>query len=624
MNKTIIAGEIRDTQLIDILSEQYLNYAMSTIVSRSLPDVRDGLKPVHRRLLYAMHQLKLDPTKGFKKCARIVGDVIGKYHPHGDMAVYETMVRLAQDFAVRYPLVEGQGNFGNIDGDSAAAMRYTEARLTAFSVALMVGMNENAVDFRSTYDGVEEEPVVMPAAIPNLLANGAAGIAVGMATSIPPHNMREICEALIYLINHNDCSVDDLIDFLPGPDFPTGGILIETKEVIKEAYRTGHGSFRLRSRWFVEDRDSYKIIITEIPYQVHKSKLIEKIAQLIEDKKIPFLLDVRDESTDKIRIVLELRNRLVDIEMLMEQLFRQTDLETRILLNVNVLDSESMPRVMTLKEVLLAFLDHRHIILLRRSNFNLEKIEKRLEILSGFLKVYFNIDDVIRIIRQDDDPKQSLMVTYDLSELQSEAILDMRLRSLRKLEELGIKDEYSKLLKECSNIKLLLTDEKKRWSYIAEEIVDIKTHFGKDDQLGRRRTDIDNTYYTKTLEVFIKPEDITVILSKRGWIRAVKGNVINYGEFKFKDGDDLKIAVHAKTTDKLIFFATSGRFFTIGCDKLHLGRGQGEPLRLMIDLNNDAEIITMVLYHFQISFLISSFYGYGFLTNGENVISKTR
>ncbi|MTJ82416.1 MAG: DNA topoisomerase IV subunit A [Telmatospirillum sp.] len=628
MTETAVEGDVRDTPLAEALGERYLAYAMSTIVSRSLPDVRDGLKPVHRRLLYAMQQLKLDPKGGFKKCARVVGDVIGKYHPHGDVAVYDAMVRLAQDFAVRYPLVEGQGNFGNIDGDNAAAMRYTEARLTAVATALMEGLDEDAVDFNPTYDGTEEEPAVMPAAFPNLLANGASGIAVGMATSIPPHNAGEICDALIHLIDHPDCSVDDLVMRLPGPDFPTGGVLVETRDAVLEAYRTGRGSFRLRGRWEMEklSHGLYHIIVTEIPYQVQKSKLIEKVAELLEAKKLPLLADIRDESTDKVRIVLEPRNRTVDAETLMEQLFRQTDLEVRVPLNMNVLDAESVPRVMTLKEVLRAFLDHRHVVLIRRSNHRLAKIEKRLEVLEGFLKAYLNLDEVIRIIRSEDEPKPVLMATFDLTEMQAEAILNMRLRSLRKLEEMEIKGEHATLSEERAGLKALLADEGMRWSRIATEVQAVKAAFGGDDDLGRRRTELGDapSAVIVPIEAFIEREDITVILSEKGWIRAAKGHADNPDDFKFKDGDQLKAAVHTQTTEKLLFFATNGRFFTIGGDKFPRGRGHGEPLRLSIDLPNDAEIVSIFPYRPGGRLLVASTGGHGFLVKTDEVLAQTR
>ena len=482
-------GDVRDTRLADAISERYLSYALSIIMSRSLPDVRDGLKPVHRRLLFAMRQLKLDPAEGYKKCARVVGDVIGKYHPHGDVAVYDAMVRLAQDFAVRYPLVDGQGNFGNVDGDNAAAMRYTEARLTNVATALMDGLDEDTVDFRQTYDGSEQEPVVMPAAFPNLLANGAAGIAVGMATSIPPHNVGELCAALLHLIKFPNATTAKLVDFIPGPDFPTGGILVEDPAAIMAAYKTGRGGFRLRARWNKENlgRGMYQIVITEIPYQVQKSRLIEKIAELINNRRLPILADVVDESTDDVRIVLEPRNRSVDPELLMDQLFKLSDLETRFSLNMNVLDADHTPRVMNLRDVLQAFLDHRHVVLVRRTKHRIEKIDQRLDTLAGYLAAYLNLDEVIRIIREDDDPKASLMKAFDLNEAQADAILNMRLRSLRRLEEIEIKREHGELNDEKKSLNKLLKEKPGRWKRIAGEIAEIKKTFGAKDaiEIGR-------------------------------------------------------------------------------------------------------------------------------------------
>ena len=628
MTGTAIAGEVRDTPLAEALGERYLAYAMSTIVSRSLPDVRDGLKPVHRRLLYAMQQLKLDPDGGFKKCARVVGDVIGKYHPHGDISVYDAMVRLAQDFAQRYPLVEGQGNFGNIDGDNAAAMRYTEAKLTEVAAALLAGIDEDAVDLRPTYDGSEEEPVVMPAAFPNLLANGSAGIAVGMATSIPPHNAGEICGALLHLIAQPECSVDDLVVHMPAPDFPTGGVLVEGRQAILEAYRSGRGSFRLRARWEVEklSHGLYQIVITEIPYQVQKSRLIEKIAELLEAKKLPLLADVRDESTDLVRVVLEPRNRTVEADTLMEQLFRQTDLETRFPLNMNVLDADSVPRVMSLKEVLRAFLDHRHVVLQRRSRHRLAKIEKRLEILEGYLKAYLDLDKVIHIIRTEDEPKPMLMKAFGLSEVQAEAILNMRLRSLRKLEEMEIRGEHDKLSEERAGLQGLLADETARWRAIGAEIQAIRAKFGKDDALGRRRTELADapSGVVVPIEAFIEREDITVILSEKGWVRAVKGHSATSDDLKFKEGDQLKYVLNAETTDKLLLFGSNGRFYTLGGDKLPRGRGHGEPLRLMIDLPNDAEVGAIMIYRPATRLLVASSGGRGFVVKTEEVLAQTR
>ena len=619
---------ISNTPLANALGERYLAYAMSTIVSRSLPDVRDGLKPVHRRLLYAMRLLKLDPQNGFKKCARVVGDVIGKYHPHGDVSVYDALVRLAQDFAVRYPLVEGQGNFGNIDGDNAAAMRYTEARLTAVAAALMDGLDEDAVDLRPTYDGTEEEPVVMPAAFPNLLANGAAGIAVGMATSIPPHNVAEICDSLIALIKNPEISIEKLLDYMPGPDFPTGGILVETPEMIRESYKTGRGGFRLRARWHEEklSHGLFQIIITEIPYQIQKSRLIEKIAELMELKKLPALADIRDESTDIVRIVLEPRNRQIEASLLMEQLFRQTDLEIRFPLNMNLLDSQSVPRVMTLKEVLQAFLDHRHEVLCRCSHYRLNKIERRMELLEGYLKAFLDLDEVIRIIRQEDEPKDSLMSRFQLTDNQAEAILNMRLRSLRKLEEMEIRQEFKTLSDEKSKLENLLSDEKERWKSISSEINQIKKSFGGKDSLGLRRTDfaLAPDKNLLTAESYIEKEDITVILSEQGWIRAVKGHAADAEELKFKEGDKLLFNLALSTLDKLILCADNGRFYTLSCDKLPRGRGHGEPLRLMIDLPKEASIVSIFPYQSDLRYLIASQSGRGFIVKSEEILAQTR
>ena len=627
MTEPAVAGEIRETPLTEALGERYLAYAMSTIVSRSLPDVRDGLKPVHRRLLFAMRQLKLDPEGGFKKCARVVGDVIGKYHPHGDVAVYDAMVRLAQDFAVRYPLVEGQGNFGNIDGDNAAAMRYTEAKLTAIAAALMEGLDEDAVDFRPTYDGTESEPVVMPAAFPNLLANGATGIAVGMATSIPPHNVGEICTALGHLIKEPECSVDALIALMPGPDFPTGGVLVESREAVAEAYRTGRGAFRLRAKWEVEklSHGLYQIIVTEIPYQVQKSKVIEKIAELLTEKKLPLLADIRDESAEDVRIVLEPRNRTIEADLLMEQLFRQTDLEVRIGLNMNVLDRDASPRVMNLKEVLRAFLDHRMEVLERRTRHRLEKIAKRLEVLEGFLKVYADLDKVIHIIRTADEPKAELIRTFVLSEVQAEAILNMRLRSLNKLQELEIRTEHSALSKEKADLEDLLANEDRRWTTIAGQVAEIGTKFGS-GVLGARRTVLGDapSAVVVPLEAFIEREPITVILSEKGWIRAMKGHTDQLDTIKFKEGDQLKFAIKAETTDKILFLASDGRFYTLGGDKLPSGRGFGEPLRLMIDLANDADIIHVFPHRAGRKLLLSSDGGRGFVVEETEVLAQTK
>jgi topoisomerase-4 subunit A len=626
VKRPVLLAEIRDTPLAEALGERYLAYALSTIVSRSLPDVRDGLKPVHRRLLFAMRELKLDPSQGFKKCARVVGDVIGKFHPHGDVAVYDTLVRLAQDFAVRYPLVEGQGNFGNIDGDNAAAMRYTEARLTEVAAALMEGLDENAVDLRPTYDGSEHEPVVMPAAFPNLLANGAAGIAVGMATNIPPHNVGEVCDTLLHVIKNPDCEVKELVSLMPGPDFPTGGLLTESRATIVEAYKTGRGTMRLRAKWKREEmaRGAWQIVITEIPYQVQKSRLIERIAELMEQRKLPLLADVHDESAAEVRIVLEPKSRTVEPAVLMEQMFRQTDLESRVSLNMNVLDAQSVPRVMNLKEVLEAFIAHRHVVLERRSNFRLEKLEHRLEVLEGYLKAYLDIDKVIRIIRKEDEPKPKLMDAFKLTDIQAEAILNLRLRSLRRLEEMEIRGEHAKLSAERTDLKTLLADRKKRERAIAKEVAEIQAKFGKDTALGKRRTQLSAApkEIIVPIEATIEREDITVVLSDKGWIRAFKGHEAE--EFSFKEGDSLKIAVRAATTDKFLLFATNGRFYTLAGDKLPRGRGHGEPVRLLTDLPNDADIVTMLTFKPEQKLLVVSANGYGFVAKADDAIAQTR
>ncbi len=625
---TTTVQDVRDVPLSDALGERYLAYALSTIVSRSLPDVRDGLKPVHRRLLYAMRQLKLDPASGFKKCARVVGDVIGKYHPHGDSAVYEALVRLAQDFAVRYPLIEGQGNFGNIDGDNAAAMRYTESRLTEVAQALMNGLDEDAVDFRSTYDGEDEEPVVLPAAFPNLLANGASGIAVGMATNIPPHNAAELCDALRHLIAHPEATTADLLRFVPGPDFPTGGILVDEVATIREAYETGRGGFRLRARWQVEklSHGLYQIVVTEIPYQVQKSKLVERIAELMGERKLPLLADIRDESTEDVRLILEPKTRSVEAEVLMEQLFKLTELEIRFSLNMNVLDASGVPAVMDLRQVLKHFLDHRHQVLERRSRHRLGKIRHRLEILDGFLICYLNLDEVIRIIREADEAKPALIETFKLTEVQAEAILNMRLRALRRLEEMEIRREHEALSAEAKELEALLADPLLRWQHLDAEIVEIGVRFGPDTPLGARRTGFGEAAALPEMpvEAFIEKEPITVVLSQKGWIRAVKGHVEINGETKFKDGDALALTLCAQTTDKILFFASNGRFYTLVGDRIPRGRGFGEPLRLHLDLPNDAEIVSMRIYRGGGKLLVATGSGYGFLVAEDTVVAQTR
>jgi topoisomerase-4 subunit A len=620
-------GGMRDTGLADALSERYLAYALSTIMSRSLPDVRDGLKPVHRRLLWAMHQLKLDPAAGFKKCARIVGDVMGKYHPHGDASIYEALVRQAQDFAARYPLVDGQGNFGNIDGDNAAAMRYTEARLTIVAEALLQGIDENAVDFRQTYDGEEQEPVVLPAAFPNLLANGATGIAVGMATSIPPHNAGELCGAALELIRNPQAGTDDLLRHVQGPDFPTGGVLVESAEALREAYETGRGGFRVRARWRREEGKlgAYQIIIEEIPYQVAKAKLIEQIAQLLEEKKLPLLGDIRDESTDKVRIVIEPKTRNVDAAMLMETLFRATQLENRIPLNLNVLDADRTPRVMSLREVLRAWLDHRHVVLVRRTEHRLAAIARRLEILDGYLIVYLNLDEVIRIVREEDKPKEALMAAFGLTDMQANAILDMRLRALRKLEEMEIRREHTKLTKEQKALQGLMGSEARRWNAIAAEIEEVRKAFGE-GALGARRTVSGGALPAVTVDeaAFVEREPITVILSEKGWIRAQKGHLPPETELRFKEGDELFRMVHAQSTDRLILFATNGRAYTLKADAIPRGRGDGQPVRLMVELTNEDAVLELFVPADGLRYLVASQDGRGFIVPGAELLAEKR
>lgn len=623
---------IIEQPMTQILSERYLSYALSTIMARSLPDVRDGLKPVHRRLLYAMIQLKLNPKDGPKKSARVVGDVIGKFHPHGDQSVYDALVRLAQDFAVRYPLVDGQGNFGNIDGDNAAAMRYTEARLTETAMLLMEGIDENAVDFRPTYDGEGAEPIVMPSNFPNLLANGASGIAVGMATNIPPHNVAELCDAMLLMLEDKNATVADLCKFVKGPDFPTGGILVEPKENILEAYRTGRGSFRLRARWEQEELkgSSYQIVVTEIPYQVQKSRLIEKIADLIQNKKLPMLDDVRDESAEDVRLVLVPKSRNIDPALLMETLFRNCDLEIRFSLNMNVLDRGVAPRVMDLKEVLQAWLIHRQEVLIRRSENRLGEVNHRIEVLGGYMIVYLNIDEVIHIIRTQDEPKPKLMKAFGLSEVQAEAILNMRLRSLRKLEEMEIRKEHDSLTKERDALEALLKSEARQWTAIKKQIAGLREQYDTKTKLGKRRTEIGKAPALATIETLeealttLEKEPITLVLSAKGWIKSMKGHGHNPKELTFKEGDKLAYVVEGQTTDKFSIFATNGRFYTVSGDKLPAGRGFGEPVRLMIDLPNDADVLMVMVHTPDIKFLVASDDGRGFIVTSNDVLAQTK
>jgi topoisomerase IV subunit A len=622
-----LIGTIQNAPLIEALSERYLAYALSTIMSRSLPDVRDGLKPVHRRLIYAMHQLKLDPAAGFKKCARVIGDVIGKYHPHGDASVYEALVRLAQDFAARYPLVEGQGNFGNIDGDNAAAMRYTEARLTEVAKAMLNGIDDDAVDFRATYDGEESEPVVLPAGFPNLLANGAAGIAVGMATSIPPHNAGEVCAAALALIANPDSTTAELLAHMPGPDFPTGGVLIEDPASIAAAYETGRGGFRLRARWEVErgKHGLWQIVVTEMPYQTQKARLIEQMAELLEAKKLPLLGDVRDESTDQVRLVLEPKVRTIEPAVLMETLFRATTLETRFPLNMNVLTADRTPVVMGLRGVLRAWLDHRQEVLGRRSRHRLAAIERRLEVLDGFLTVFLNLDEVIRIIREEDDAKAGLISAFSLTETQAEAILNMRLRSLRRLEEIELRKEHAALEKERRGIEALLGSESLRWKRIAEEVSAVREKFAA-GSLGLRRTTLAGVpdAVNITAEMAAEREPLTVILSEKGWIRAVRGHLADPGELKFKDGDALRLLVPCQSTDRLCLFGTNGRAYTLRAADLPRGRGDGQPVRLLADLSNTDEVVTLFVWRDDTRWLIASASGRGFLIESADLLAERK
>jgi len=636
------------------IGERYLTYALSTIMHRALPDARDGLKPVHRRILYAMRELRLSPTGGFRKSAKISGDVMGNYHPHGDTAIYDAMARLAQDFNLRYPLVDGQGNFGNIDGDNPAASRYTEARLTPLSELLMEGLAENAVDFRPNYDGTLEEPVVMPAAFPNLLANGSSGIAVGMATNIPPHNLHELIDACQMMLRNPDVPDDALVDLVPGPDFPTGGVIVEPRDAIMEAYRTGRGAFRLRAAWTLEDlgRGTWQIVVTQVPFQVQKSRLIERLAELIQTKKVPALADVRDESAEDVRIVLEPRARSVDPEMLMGMLFRNSDLETRFSMNMNVLIDGRVPRVCSLKEVLRAFLDHRRDVLRRRSRHRLEKIDARLEILEGFIIAFLNLDRVIDIIRYDADPKRALMAETwgrpqrratsetdyvsplaakgdtegELTDAQAEAILNMRLRSLRKLEEMELRSEYDALLQERAGLDDLLGSDRLQWMRIDQELAAVQTQFGKSTPLGARRTRFAEAGVVEDvpIESMIEREPITVICSKMGWVRSMKGHVPLDSDIKFKDGDEGRFLFHAETTDRILLVGSNGRFYTLLGANLPGGRGMGEPVRLMVDLPNEAEITDLRIWRAGEKLLLASSAGDGFIVPSDDVVAQTR
>ncbi|MGB1924350.1 MAG: DNA topoisomerase IV subunit A [Candidatus Puniceispirillaceae bacterium] len=615
---------IDQTAFSDALSQRYLAYALSTITSRSLPDVRDGLKPVHRRLLFAMRQLKLDPGQGFKKSARVVGDVMGKFHPHGDAAIYDAMVRLAQEFAMRYRLVEGQGNFGNIDGDNAAAMRYTEARMTEIARLLLDGIDEDAVDFRPTYDGESEEPALLPAGVPNLLANGAQGIAVGMATSIPPHNLCELADAALHLIKRPNASIDTLLQFVKGPDFPTGGLLVEPADSIREAYATGRGGFRVRAKWSVETEKggAWQIVVTEIPYQVQKSRLIERLAEMLQAKKLPVLADIRDESAEDIRIVLEPKSRRLEAELVMESLFKLSDLEVRAPLNLNVLDADGRPGVMDLRGALNAWLAHRRVVLQRRAEYRLGRIATRLEVLEGYLIVYLNLDQVIAIIREAEHPRDELMAQFGLTENQANAVLDMRLRSLRRLEEMALRTERDKLSAEQAELRDLLGSETAQWTMIADQIKQMKASFVKTDPRRTILADAPQIDFDPT-EILVEREPITVICSEKGWIRAMRGHQDLAGEFKYKEGDAAGVVMHAETTDKILLFAENGRFYTLAADKLPRGRGFGEPVSLMVDLPADVSIVKL-LRGTSGKMLVAASSGHGLIVDSESAIAQTR
>jgi len=622
-----LIDQYKDIEIIDALEERYLAYALTTIMDRALPDVRDGLKPVHRRLLYAMRQLNLSPNSSFKKSARIVGEVMGRFHPHGDQAIYDTLVRLAQDFSVRWPLIDGQGNFGNIDGDNAAAMRYTESKLTEISELLLSGIDEDCVDFRLTYDEVDKEPVVLPSNFPNLLANGSSGIAVGMATSIPPHNVEELCNASLHLIKHRNSHFDKLLEFIPGPDFPTGGEIVESQQTMLEIYKSGKGSIRVRSKWTIEKekRGIWKIIISEIPYQVNKGKLIEKIAQLILDKKIPILDDIRDESSENIRLVLIPRNRDVDPDHLMGVLFNLSELESRFSVNLNALNN-NIPRVHNIRDMLLSWLDHRRDVLVRRTNHRLREIKDRLEILSGYLIVFLNIDQVIKIIRQDDNPKEKLIKKFKLSDYQANSILNMRLRSLRKLEEIKIKEEHDLLKKENLILGKLVKSDELQWKEISKEIKEIKKNYSKKTEIGKRRTSINNELVIKDVDYeFSSPaEPITVVLSQHGWIKTLKGIDHDLNEIKFKDDDGLLLFLETNSNSKLLFFASNGKFYTINPDQLPSGRGFGDPLKLLIDLEDGEEIISIHSYKEEDYIILGSKYGNGFAVSQKDALSNRK
>jgi topoisomerase-4 subunit A len=622
-----LIDQYEDIELVDALEERYLAYALTTIMDRALPDSRDGLKPVHRRLLYAMYQLNLKPSSSFKKSARVVGDVMGRFHPHGDQAIYDTLVRLAQDFSVRWPLIDGQGNFGNIDGDNAAAMRYTEARLTDVSQLLLNGIEENAVEFRSTYDEVDKEPIVLPANFPNLLANGSSGIAVGMATSIPPHNIEELCNASLHLIKHRNASYEKLLEFIPGPDFPTGGEIFEIKENIIETYKTGRGGFKIRSKWSVEQekRGLWKIVVTEIPYQVSKGKLIEKIAQLAIDKKLPMLDDIRDESAEDIRLVLIPKNKDINPEGLMDSLFLMSDLEARFSVNLNAL-SNNIPIVHGLRDLLLSWLDHRKEVLLNISNFRLDKIEERLEILSGLLIAYLNMDEIIKIIREEDNPKTELIARFELSDFQAESILNMRLRSLRKLEEIKIKNEFDELTFEKRELVSLLNSNEEQWKFISNEIKNLKKQYSKSSLLGERRTSINLIEEEIVYKNDYTPpsEPVSIILYSEGWIRCLKGSFEDLGEIKFKEEDSLFLSIDANTNDKLVIFCSNGKSYSLNVSDLPSGRGHGAPLKILFDIEEEHSVINIFTYEKDKKIILSSSLGNGFIIKHQDMLSSRK
>jgi topoisomerase-4 subunit A len=622
-------GDVQEIALRDALEERYLAYALSTIMHRALPDARDGLKPVHRRILYGMRLLRLDPGATFKKSAKIVGDVMGNFHPHGDQAIYDALVRLAQDFSSRYPLVDGQGNFGNIDGDNAAAYRYTEARMTEVARLLLEGIDEDAVDFRPNYDGLTEEPVVLPGAFPNLLANGSQGIAVGMATSIPPHNAAELCDAALFLIANPNARSKTLMKYVPGPDFPTGGIIVDSPETIAEAYNTGRGSFRVRARWKEEDagRGTYQVVVTQIPYLVQKSRLIEKIAELMNEKKLPLVADIRDESAEDVRLVIEPRARTVDAAVMMESLFKLTELESRIPLNMNVLINGKVPKVVGLAEALRAWLDHRRDVLIRRSNYRLKQIDHRLEVLGGLLIAYLNLDKVIKIIRTHDEPKPVLIRTFKLTDLQADSILNMRLRNLRKLEEMEIKGEDRELREERKGLKALLGSEAQQWKKVSDEIKAVRDAFGPKTELGKRRTTFGTVAEHAAAaveEAMVVREPVTIVVSEKGWIRALRGHVTDLSSVAFKTDDGLKFSFFAETTSKCLLFATNGRFYTIDAGKLPGGRGHGEPVRLFADIDQDADIVSVFAHKGGRKFLVGSQTGRGFIVSEDECLGNTR